>query len=72
MRIIPSSLFEVVPDNNYSDEVLDAFKSELIQVYENAIQQGITPRDAIAMILTWVAAENCRLDPSSSRPYRQN
>ena len=72
MTIIPLSLFEVVPGNNYADEVIDAFKSGLIEVYENAIRRGITPRDAIAIVLTWVAAENCRLDPSSARPYEQN
>ncbi len=46
----------------------DAFKSCLIEGYERAVESGLRPRDALRIVLTWAADENCRLDPSASLP----
>ncbi|HZV21162.1 MAG TPA: hypothetical protein VE986_06410 [Hyphomicrobiales bacterium] len=65
MRTVPGSLFEGVTKKHYSEKLIEEFRSQLIEQYERAIEEGIRPRDALAIVLTWVAAENCRLDAGS-------
>jgi hypothetical protein len=68
MAAVPSSLFGDIPKQIYPADVADAFKSCLIEGYERAVESGLQPLDALAIVLIWAADEIRRLDPSGSWP----
>jgi hypothetical protein len=37
------------------------FEAALIEAYEQALQEGLTPETAISVVLAWVADETARL-----------
>ena len=50
--------------NSPSDS--DELRSALIVSFENAVARGLSPQNAIAVILNWVADECARLNESSN------
>ncbi len=62
---VPASLFEGFKKDNYSDEVSDEvieeFRGALIADYERALESGLTPIRALAVVLSWAASESERL-----------
>jgi hypothetical protein len=42
---------------------VEALQSQLIEAFENALREGMTPLNALSVILGWVAAELSRVHP---------
>ncbi len=63
-----SSLLDWIPRKNYSNDIVDDFKSQLIEAYERVVEQGLPPVNALALVLTWAAEETRRLVPCGSVP----
>lgn len=61
-REAPALLSENIQEKNCLRNVADDLKSLLIQGYELALERGLTPYGAIAIVLSWAADETCRLD----------
>lgn len=57
-----TDLFQGFDGDRPTPEPRDELKSALIAGYEQALEQGMTPSHALAVILSW-AAEECE------RPY---
>jgi hypothetical protein len=68
MSVSRNSLFQSKTKQRCFEELTNNFEGCLIENYEQALELGIRPRDALAIVLAWVAAETRRLDPSSFRP----
>ena len=65
MRILIEGLLPIMPSAALSSEP-DVFRSALIVCFEEAVERGLSPKDAIAIVLDWVAGECARLKTSSS------
>jgi hypothetical protein len=68
MRVSLNSLFHDKMKQSCFEELVNNFEGCLIEDYEQALELGMRPRDALAIVLAWVAAETRRLDPSGFRP----
>ncbi len=68
MRIARNPLFRGTPKQLCSEELINNFEGRLIEDYERAVEEGVPPLDALAVVLAWVAAETRRLDPTGSSP----
>jgi hypothetical protein len=42
---------------------VEALQSQLIEAYENALREGMTPLNALSVILGWVSTELSRVHP---------
>ena len=49
------------PGNSSSDNLADALQSNIINAFEAAIDQGLRPTDALAVILSWMSSEMMRI-----------
>ncbi len=58
-EILPSTPSKELPGKS------DAFRSALIACFEEAIERGLSPNAAIAVVLEWAADECARLYESS-------
>ena len=54
---VPATVFEGLKNDNASSELLEKFKSELIVVYEKALEGGLAPMPALAAMLDFVSIE---------------
>ena len=54
---VPATVFEGLMNDNASSELLEKFKSELIVVYEKALEGGLAPAPALAAMLDFVSIE---------------
>ncbi len=64
---IPAALFEGLTHHHLTGDATGALTNALITSYERAIQDGLSPRDALSTILNWVAEEMSRLHEKTSR-----
>lgn len=74
--IAPASLFLGLMGADSCCEATEALKSTLITGYEQAIEGGLSPMNALATVLGWVAEEFGRMNdearaPSSSSQLRR-
>jgi len=44
-----------------AEKLADTLQSQLINAFETAIDQGMQPMDALAVILSWVSSEMLRI-----------
>ena len=65
MRMLIEEILPIMPPAALSCEH-DVFRSALIVCFEEAVERGLAPKDAIAIVLDWVAGECARLKASSS------
>ena len=56
-----TDLFQGFDDDRPAPQARNALKSALIAGYEHALEQGMTPSHALAVILSWAAEECDRL-----------
>jgi hypothetical protein len=61
----PACLFLGNAEQPDLTRVADKLSSDVISNYERAIAGGLSPRDAMAVILLWASVETTRLDPFS-------
>ena len=66
--IAPASLFLGLISVNPCDQATEALKSTLITGYEQAIEDGLSPMNALAMVLNWVAEEFGRVSDEARAP----
>lgn len=64
---IPAELFQGLTDHHLTGNDTGALTNALITSYEQAIQDGQSPWDALSTILNWVAGEMSRLQEKTSR-----
>ncbi len=57
----PAPMFEGITAVAGIVEISDELSSDLIGSYERALERGIDPRQALAIILKWAAEETARL-----------
>jgi len=57
----PASLFENREEITSLHYLGDDMRSQLIQGYQLAVERGLPPCDALAIVLSWAADEACRL-----------
>ncbi len=57
----PSLAFQNAVRQSTSERGVSKLESQLIQSYEQAIDEGLPPSQAVAVILNWVAGECARL-----------
>jgi hypothetical protein len=57
----PAPMFEGITAVAGIAEISEELSSDLISCYERALQRGIHPRQALAVILSWAAEETARL-----------
>ena len=62
-KLIEEMLFTTPSVNSPSDS--DEFRSALILSFEEAVARGLSPQNAIAVVLNWAADECARLNESS-------
>ena len=62
-QLVPVSaeLFQRLSHHNSTADARGLLECALISGYEEAIQNGLPPLDALSMILNWVAGEIARL-----------
>jgi hypothetical protein len=56
-HLVPQALFEGFERENTSAEAIDEFKSALIVVYEQALENGMSPGSVLGTMLDWAALE---------------
>jgi len=54
-------LFPAFPEEQVPSNAADALQSALITAFEESIDQGMNPMDALSMITGWVASEMVRI-----------
>ena len=52
------------------DKLADALQSEIINAFEAAIEQGMSPMDALAAILSWMSSEMTRIQADQANRAR--
>jgi hypothetical protein len=57
----PTELFQGLAHNDLAGDRQGALIDALITSYEQAIQDGLPPSDALSVILNWVAEEILRM-----------
>ena len=62
-----TDLFQRFDDHRTVPQARDALKNALIAGYEQALEQGLTPSRALAVILSWAAEECDRLYADARR-----
>lgn len=55
------ALFPGQPDPLLSKKAADRLQSHLINGFETALEQGMRPSDALAIVLCWVSSEMVRI-----------
>ena len=50
-----------------ADKLADALQSRVINAFEAAIDQGMTPMDALAVILAWMSSEMMRIQADQAK-----
>lgn len=66
---VPAELFQGSRPHDFNNDAGETLNRRLIISYEQAIQSGLRPLDALSMILLWAAEEISRLHAeTSSRP----
>ena len=63
----PAELFQGLTQDDFTGDGRGALTNVLITSYEQAIQDGLPPSDALSVILNWVAGEISRLHEEMSR-----
>jgi hypothetical protein len=54
-----------------AERLADALQSQLIRAFETAIDQGMKPADALAVMLSWMSSEMARIESGrQARPAR--
>jgi hypothetical protein len=56
-------LFQGLGEKAPSMKATEELKSRLIASYENAVHNGLAPRNALAVMLEWVSEECTRIRP---------
>ena len=62
-----TDLFQGFDDDRPAPQARNALESALIAGYERALEQGLTPSHALAVILSWAAEERDRLYADARR-----
>ena len=57
----PASLFESNVEEKTCHYLADDMRSQLTQGYHLAIERGLQPCEALAIVLNWAADEACRI-----------
>jgi hypothetical protein len=55
------ALFHAKPEPQLPRRAADILQSHLINGFENAVEQGMPPADALAVVLGWVCTEMVRI-----------
>ena len=55
------ALFPYQPEPQLPKKAADLLQSHLINGFETAIEQGMRPADALAVVLSWVSSEMVRI-----------
>ncbi|MFY9641432.1 MAG: hypothetical protein WCD20_11605 [Rhodomicrobium sp.] len=73
MKKRPFAIDELFPSPSPSvdDAGAEALQSKLIDAFESAVHVGMTPLDALAVILEWVSSELHRVRVSKNGESRQ-
>ena len=50
-----------------ADKLADALQSRVINAFEAAIDQGMSPADALAAILAWMSTEMMRIQADQAK-----
>jgi hypothetical protein len=61
VRIAIEALFPGEPQSLLPRRAADLLQSHLISGFETALEQGMRPADALALVLCWVSTEMARI-----------
>jgi hypothetical protein len=56
-RLVAVALLGDIQNGNASTDVIDEFKSALISAYEQALESGISPANALGAMMDWACLE---------------